>query len=247
MNNGINFSMDGPIMDGTWYNPQTSDIFTVRDTFFQDNQLVVHTTDGRMLDYNTIQNYVKTDKNFTPEQKKQTTHELPPEVSSLVETANDSDSLMTAEDQVLIAGGTIQPQLTNTISSRVVSQSNLGGVATLRPGESEDDMLVRRILKRSTTPTVDCKVNWKSFPVKQMEMLDMMAVDINAIVDYYIKDIDLEQIREIIKEGIRKYIEKSMHAEEQAEEKEGKPIKEETTSKPTNKTKENKLKNSNKR
>ena len=54
---GINFSMDGPIMDGTWYNTTTGDSFTVRDTFFQDNQLMVATTDGRLMDYNMIQNY----------------------------------------------------------------------------------------------------------------------------------------------------------------------------------------------
>ena len=101
-------------------------------------------------------------------------------------------------------------------------------------------MLVRRILKRSTTPDVDCKVSWRNFPTKQMEMLDMMAVDVDAIVDYYIKDIDLEQIREIVKEGIRKHIEKSLCIEEQLEEK---PTKEQTSSKPNNnKTKEKKKK-----
>ena len=117
---------------------------------------------------------------------------------------------------------------------------NFSGTVAQGQGESEDDMLVRRILKRSTTPDVDCKVNWRNFPTKQMEMLDMMAVGGDAIVDYYIKDIDLEQIREIVKEGIRKHIEKSMSIEEQIEEK---PTKEQTTSKPSNnKTKEKKKK-----
>ena len=36
--NGINFPMDGPCMSGTWYNPHTKDSFTVRDTFFENNQ-----------------------------------------------------------------------------------------------------------------------------------------------------------------------------------------------------------------
>ena len=52
---GINFNMEGPIMDGTWYNPNTGDSFTVRDSFFEDNQFMVSTMDGRVLNYNQIQ------------------------------------------------------------------------------------------------------------------------------------------------------------------------------------------------
>ena len=55
-----------------------------------------------------------------------------------------------------------------------------------------------------------------------------------------IKDINLEQIREIVKEAIRKHIEKSLNCGEPTEEK---PAKEQTTSKPNNnKTKEKKKK-----
>jgi hypothetical protein len=91
-------------------------------------------------------------------------------------------------------------------------------------------MLVRRILKRSIAPEVDCKVTWKNFPTKQMEMLDMMAVDVDAIVDYYIKDIDLNTIKEIVKDGIKKHIEKSLSPQdEEVKEKPQKPTKKETT------------------
>ena len=52
---GIMMSADGaPMMSGTWVNPQTGHEFTVRDCFFQDGNFMVQTTDGRMLDYNTI-------------------------------------------------------------------------------------------------------------------------------------------------------------------------------------------------
>jgi hypothetical protein len=63
MMQGISFSIDGPVMTGTWYNPKNGDSFTVRDTYFEDNQYMVITTDGRRMDYNMIQNYIKSGMN----------------------------------------------------------------------------------------------------------------------------------------------------------------------------------------
>lgn len=215
MNNGINFAMEGPMMEGTWYNTITGDSFTVRDTFFENNQLMVATTDGRMLDYNIIQNYIKSDKPINPQKKTQSlTNELPAEVLSVLDT-NDSQNDMLEEDMNLL---------------QTTQNSSINQVVIPQPVESEDDMLVRRILKRSIAPEVECKVTWKNFPTKQMEMLDMMAVDVDAIVDYYIKDIDLNTIKEIVKDGIKKHIEKSLSAQdEEIKEKPQKPTKKETT------------------
>jgi len=58
----ISFDSGMPIIEGTWYNPKTGDSFTARDTFFEDNNLIVMTTDGRRMNYNSLQNYVKSDK-----------------------------------------------------------------------------------------------------------------------------------------------------------------------------------------
>lgn len=229
---------EGPILIGNWYNPKTGDAFTVRDTYFEDNNFYVITTDGRRMDYNLMSQYVQSDKPIPKmEEPKPQQPQIPQEVLSQMANTG-SDDFMTEEDRALIMG------VTGELKG---SQVNIQQPANIQPkpvvthgqGESEDDMLVRRILKRSTTPDVDCNVSWRNFPTKQMEMLDMMAVDVDAIVDYYIKDIDLEQIREIVKESIRKHIEKSLCVEEQIEEK---PAKEETTTRPNNKTKEKKKK-----
>ena len=230
---------EGPILTGNWYNPKTGDSFTVRDTYFEDNNFYVITTDGRRMDYNLMSQYVQSDKPIPKmEEPKPQQAQIPQEVLSQMAN-NDSDDFMTDEDRALIMG--VTGELTGSqVSIQQPTNIHPKPVVLQGQGESEDAMLVRRILKRSTTPDVDCKVNWKNFPTKQMEMLDMMAVDVDAIVDYYIKDIDLEQIREIVKEGIRKHIEKSLNVEEQTEEK---PTKEQTSSKPNNnKTKEKKKK-----
>ena len=223
MNNGINFAMEGPMMEGTWYNTITGDSFTVRDTYFENNQLMVATTDGRMLDYNIIQNYIKSDKPIAVQKKpEQPTSEVPAEVLNMLET-NDSQGDIFEEDMNLLQGNMYNQPITTQAPST-------NQVVTPQPVESEDDMLVRRILKRSIAPEVECKVTWKNFPTKQMEMLDMMAVDVDAIVDYYIKDIDLNTIKEIVKDGIKKHIEKSLSPQdEEVKEKPQKPTKKETT------------------
>lgn len=227
---------EGPILTGNWYNPKTGDSFTVRDTYFEDNNFYVITTDGRRMDYNLMSQYVQSDKPIPKMEPQKPQPQIPQEVLSQMVESDGADDFMTDEDRALIMGSPVQTQ--QPVQPTI--HPNFSGTVTQGQGESEDDMLVRRILKRSTTPDVDCKVSWKNFPTKQMEMLDMMAVDVDAIVDYYIKDIDLEQIREVVKEGIRKHIEKSLCIEEQLEEK---PTKEQTTSKPNNnKTKEKKKK-----
>lgn len=229
---------EGPILTGNWYNPKTGDSFTVRDTYFEDNNFYVLTTDGRRMDYNLMSQYVQSDKPIPKMEPQKPQPQIPQEVLSQMVESDGADDFMTDEDRALIMG--VTGELTGSqVSIQQPTNIHPKPVVLQGQGESEDAMLVRRILKRSTTPDVDCKVNWKNFPTKQMEMLDMMAVDVDAIVDYYIKDIDLEQIREIVKEGIRKHIEKSMSIEEQIEEK---PAKEQTTSKPSNKTKEKKKK-----
>ena len=45
---------EGPILSGHWYNPSTGDSFTVKDTYFEDNNLYVITTDGRRMNYDMI-------------------------------------------------------------------------------------------------------------------------------------------------------------------------------------------------
>lgn len=232
---------DGPILDGNWYNPKTGDSFTVRDTYFEDNQLYVLSTDGRRFNYDMISQYVKTKEPMpkTPIIQEPAKPSVPQSIlSEVLPVSSAADDLMTDEDRALLMG------VTGELKG---SQVSIQQPANIQPKpvvtqESEDDMLVRRILKRSTTPEVDCKVNWKAFPQKQMEMLDMMAVDVDAIVDYYINDIDLEQIREVVKDGIRKHIEKALNCGEQTAEPK-QPVKEKptkTTEKPTKEKKTNK-------
>jgi hypothetical protein len=217
MMNGINFPIDGPVMSGTWYNPYTKDSFTVRDTFFENNQLMVQTTDGRMMDYNIIQSYVQCDPKDIPSQEtKQTTqtkyNEIPAEVADLLDTPTPQDATILDEDMALISETQIfnrPTRLQTTINPIATSTRN--PVIEQGIGQTEDQRLIQRVLSRQQQPSISCNINWTKFPQKQMDVLmDMMGVDLDDVCDFYISKIDLNDIRESIKRDIKTYIESAM-------------------------------------
>lgn len=233
---------EGPILTGNWYNPKTGDSFTVRDTYFEDNNFYVLTTDGRQMDYNLMSQYVQSDKPIPKmEDPVPQTQQIPQEVLSQMES-NVADDLMTDEDRALImmATGELQGSQVNIQQPASIQHKP---VVIQGKGEDEDTMLIRRVLKRATLPSIDCRITWKNFPIKQFDMLDMMAVDTDKIADYYLSNINLEEIREIVKKGILEYIDKQLTPQEvKIVIPEEKPTKEKPTSKPNNKTKEKKKK-----
>lgn len=199
---------EGPILSGHWYNPSTGDSFTVRDTYFEDNNLYVITTDGRRLNYDIISKYVQSDKPIPkqPNLAQQQTNALPPElanqilnpVSSVNSDFNDSEFGILEDDMALISGQN------NKEKAITRDQFNINSVKQTQQ-EDEDTMLIRRILSRAKKPEILCNINW-DFPRKQMEMLDMMCVDFEKIADYYINNMDLNEIREVLKQDLINHI-----------------------------------------
>ena len=206
---------DGPMISGNWFNPSTGDSFTVRDCFFEDNNPIIMTTDGRRLDYNMISQYTQTDHPIPKQNLQQKQASIPQSILSEVLPVQQQNninqpisqpsaldtSLMTEEDLAML----------NVPVNPVATTQNNG---IYNPNTTttvdEDTLLVRRLLKRSVEPQIKCCITWDKFPSKQMEMLDMMGVDVEKISDYYISKIDLNTIREVIKENIVSYIEKSI-------------------------------------
>ena len=120
--------------------------------------------------------------------------------------------------------------------------------------EDEDTMLVRRVLKRAAEPRIKFTIEWEDFPIRQIDMLDLMAVDLDKIADYYLSKIDLHDIEKAYKQAICDYIEdpgsyKGPDLDEAEEIKTEEPLKPAATPKPavkkkpaktTNKTKKTK-------
>ena len=183
MNNGIVFGTQGPVMSGTWYNPNTGDSFTVRDSFFENGQYLISTTDGRVLGYDLIQNYVQSDAPIEKQPDKPQVESLPDEVAGLL------------EDEEGIWGNPITPpiQSLGNLKETVTSPST---------PIDEDVMLIRIILRKASAPQVVCDIKWDNFPTKQLEMLDMMAVEPEMIVEYFVRQINLEDIKRVISSKI---------------------------------------------
>ena len=195
----VDIAMDGPMIDGTWYNTQTGDHFTVRDSFFQDGQLIIQATDGRMFDYNTIQNYVKSN---TPLQRNQSTQQPETPIPNEVQDLLEDDSYLLEEDKSLITA----PQKPQTLA-----WSPQTTTPTPQPTLSEDEIIINRILSRVEKPIVAYNTVWKKFPHKQLEMLiDMMGVEISEIAKYFTNKISLEEIRESLQSQIERDIKNAL-------------------------------------
>lgn len=188
MNNGIMFGTQGPMMTGTWYNPNTGDSFTVRDCFFENNQYVVSTTDGRVLSYDMIQHYVQSDKPIempkTPQQES-----LPAEVADLI--ADDTF----IDDDIY---GVSQPITLGNINQQKSTQLN-------PPTTNEN--IIEKALSKASKPQVVADINWIDFPKKHIEMLnEIMGIDTKEIVEWYARQLDTTEIAIAIHNSLVKYI-----------------------------------------
>lgn len=219
INSGVTFGMEGPVMEGTWYNVHTGDSFTVRNSFFEDNEFIIQTTDGRLLKYSQIQNYIKSDKPIKMEKKPQQV-DLPAEVADLLEGENYNDMIM--EDDLAMIQGQAPATLGNLRDSMTTNPYPHDPIPSMRVVSSEPintnyDIISKALTKR-TLPDFQIGIDWFGCPVKEMEMLmDLMDVQESEIVDWYLSQVDIEITTAMIKEVIRDYLYKQLHKSETIE------------------------------
>lgn len=195
MMNNISFNGEGPVMSGTWYNPQTGDSFTVEDSYFQDNQYLVKTTDGRMLDYNFIQNYIKSDAPIPKQNKLSTPTKSPTHPQEVLDMIQPESNIL-PEDQAIISGNSFVGPTNSYINNSLQTSTYI------------EDPIISRALSRKPLPKIDFKIDDKSFPKKAIDMLiEIMGVTEEEIVEWYINKIDINIIKEGIKESLKKIFE----------------------------------------
>ena len=200
----------GQIMVGTWYNPNTGDAFTVRDSFFEDNQYVVTTTDGRYLKYNQIQNYVQTDMKLEDLKKRkmenQKKDEIPAEVANLIEgiDPNDPYAGMLSPDDLMI--GNAKPiSLGNLADDRKPEYIKSSGPIMQTPSPATmNEAIIEKALKNAPKPEIKVDIFWDVYPEKQIEMLkDVMEISEDEIVNWYLDNIDMMELVDALKAAIR--------------------------------------------
>lgn len=192
---GMMFGGEGPVMQGTWYNPTTGDAFTVRDSFFEDNQYVVTTTDGRYLRYDQIQNYIQSDmklEDLKQLKKDNTVKEeaLPAEVSNLI-AGDDVNDMLLPEDAALI-NKPVNRDLGNIYATPTQQKQPAG--YTTQPVQNMNNAIIEKALKNTAKPNFSINVKWDNYPSKEIEMLkDIMDIPVTEIVDWYLDNIQLDE------------------------------------------------------
>ena len=229
------FTNDGPMMTGTWYNPTNGDSFTVADSFFQDNQYIVKTTDGRLLDYNFIQHYIKSDKPIPKQPTEQKKEKLPEEVANLL-VNNDDDIL--EEDLQLISNnnlGNLKDNQRNNPSQKTHTQPTTN--------ISTELVIVQKALSKTSEPLMNIDITWNNFPSKEIGLLtEVMDINVDDIISYYLSQIDMQGIYNNLATCLIEFIKNKLggatkHENEENDEKE---VKSDKKTKNTNKKKNTK-------
>ena len=198
---GMMFGGEGPVMQGTWYNPHTGDAFTVRDSFFEDNQYVVTTTDGRYFRYDQLQNYIQSDMKLEDLKKMKVEktpvkEELPSEVANLI-SGDDYSGMLLPEDEAIIN----KPHSFGNIASPQVPVIT-NGLATHEP-VNVNNTIIEKALKGASKPGFSINVKWNDYPEKQIEMLkDIMEIPSDEIVEWYLDNIQLDDFIMAFKNAI---------------------------------------------
>lgn len=201
-NNGIIFGNQGPLMEGTWYNPQTGDSFVVKDSFFENNQYVISTTDGRVLGYDMIQNYIKSDKpiKMPKNQTKKTHDEIPAEVLSEIADDTQIPNDLFVDTDIYGVNNPLTPSLGN-INKPLPYYSVQEETPSFNVG------IIKKALDKYTRPQVDCSIVWDNFPKKEIQMLnEIMEIDTKEIVEWYASQLDTTEIAIAIHNSIVSYI-----------------------------------------
>ena len=229
------FTNDGPMMTGTWYNPTNGDSFTVADSFFQDNQYIVKTTDGRLLDYNFIQHYIKSDKPIPKQPTEQKKEKLPEEVANLL--ANNDDDIL-EEDLQLISNnnlGNLKDNQRNNPSQKTHTQPTTN--------VSTELVIVQKALSKTSEPLMNIDITWNNFPSKEIGLLtEVMDINVDDVISYYLSQIDMQGIYNNLATCLIEFIKNKLggatkHENEENDEKE---VKSDKKPKNTNKKKNTK-------
>lgn len=206
----INFGMDGLSLDGTvWYNAKTGDSFKVRSNFFEDNNMILQTTDGRRININNMDGYVQWQESGQPpkgplESTKPTKQSIPAEVLSELDNGDNPTGIL-AEDLALIQGAAVQRQF----------------VPPTYATKSSNHDIIDRALKKAKTPDWSVVMKWNKFPEQELTLLcSVMDISVEEIAEYYMDHLrdEFDEFMNNIRDQISDYIQSKLQKEEQSTE-----------------------------
>ena len=206
----------GPMMQGTWINPKTGNKFTVKDSFIEDGQFIVITTDGRRMDYNTIQNYVQAGPNVDTDPGSNQAQVK----TDVKESKSDNDTPQAILDE-LKPGSPGLGNLYQAPPGHIDIKANPDNPidfdqvvrASIVPNKEEmrrqdpDFVIIERILGRQDAPKPVIALQWNNKPIRQLDVLvNILGVPVDKIADYYLDKIDDDTIRKSVATSLAEFL-----------------------------------------
>lgn len=208
-------------VSGTWMNPTTGHKFTVKDCVFENGELLIISTDGQHISGRMFADYVQdTGKDASGQTIRDANGQAAPSLGNLsnpvstppvivgdipvTEESLDapfgefsrevsvdiSDHSLQDEAAELLQGGASEPRRFNPNLLEGVTHKNM------------DLEMVTRVLRKHDLPTIET-LKWNK-PTKQIDTLtDILGIDMDTIVEYYVNRINPEELVSMVKEYLR--------------------------------------------
>ena len=180
--------MEGPSIEGKWYNKRTGKTITVKDMMMSDEGMQIFTTDNQLIDGDEFsRDYIQCDD---------TVYDTNGNATGTSESV-DYESMfggIDADQSVFNNNTSLYDDPVPTIESTVVNK--------------KFDTLDSLFSKLEKLPEVSCSISWKKIPRSELKMLktyfDITDEDIAEYV--YVKYRTPERIKASIKDAITKLI-----------------------------------------
>ena len=180
--------MEGPSIEGKWYNKRTGKTITVKDMMMSDEGMQIFTTDNQLIDGDEFsRDYIQCDD---------TVYDTNGNATGASESV-DYESMFSGIDtdsSVFNNNTSLYDDPMTTVESTVVNK--------------KFDTLDSLFSKLEKLPEVSCSISWKKIPRSELKMLktyfDITDEDIAEYV--YVKYCTPETIKTSIKDAITKLI-----------------------------------------
>jgi hypothetical protein len=231
---GITFDGTAPMMEGTWFNPKTGDVIKIRDTFFENNNYIARTTDGRMLNYSQLQNYVRDDSK-TPNTNKQEVKPVQQAAAAPVQNTPsvDPDSMLSQEDRDILEGLSNPDAAQNRSAVQEVQNGiaeRLNGIADYIDKRGQEltisDQIINRAMEDEEEPRLVVQVSWNA-PVEKLRFLkENMGITDSDIVRWITRTLDSRDLSSDVRDSVTEWVDNLFGKEpEQSQEKPKGPLK----------------------
>lgn len=214
---GITFDGTAPMMEGTWFNPKTGDVIKIRDTFFENNNYIARTTDGRMLNYNQLQNYIRDDSKEVSQKNKPSANSEPAKIDKPVAKpavpSVNPDSVLSQED-INILEGLSEPADTQNKSAVQEVQNGiarrLNEISTYMDQRGQElnisDQILNRAMADEDEPVLNIQVSWNAPVQKLMFLKENMGITDRDIVRWVTRSLDNRDLSSDINNSINEWV-----------------------------------------